>query len=223
MKTDAQIKRDVEDELIWEPSIDEARIGVSVEEGVVTLSGEVDSYAIKMAVEKATKRVKGVKAVAEDIIVNYGMEAEKSDTEIAKAVVHALKWHASVPEESIIPKVENGWIYLSGMVRWGYQKESAKNAIKELSGVKGVINSVTISQDGVQTQDIKKSIKAAFSRSAELEARGIQVSAQGHVVTLEGTVHSLKEKEEAERTAFNAPGVYEVKNYLTVKYSGAVV
>lgn len=223
MKTDAQIKRDVEDELIWEPSIDEARIGVSVEEGVVTLSGEVDSYAIKMAVEKATKRVKGVKAVAEDIIVNYGMEAEKSDTEIAKAVVHALKWHASVPEESIIPKVENGWIYLSGMVRWGYQKESAKNAIKELSGVKGVINSVTISQDGVQTQDIKKSIKAAFSRSAELEARGIQVSAQGHVVTLEGTVHSVKEKEEAERTAFNAPGVYEVKNYLTVKYSGAVV
>lgn len=223
MKTDAQIKRDVEDELIWEPSIDEARIGVSVEEGVVTLSGEVDSYAIKLAVEKATKRVKGVKAVAEDIIVNYGMEAEKSDTEIAKAVVHALKWHASVPEESIIPKVENGWVYLSGMVRWGYQKESAKNAIKELSGVKGVINSVTISQDGVQTQDIKKSIKAAFSRSAELEARGIQVSAQGHVVTLEGTVHSLKEKEEAERTAFNAPGVYEVKNYLTVKYSGAVV
>lgn len=223
MKTDAQIKRDVEDELIWEPSIDEARIGVSVEEGVVTLSGEVDSYAIKLAVEKATKRVKGVKAVAEDIIVNYGMEAEKSDTEIAKAVVHALKWHASVPEESIIPKVENGWVYLSGMVRWGYQKESAKNAIKELSGVKGVINSVTISQDGVQTQDIKKSIKAAFSRSAELEARGIQVSAQGHVVTLEGTVHSVKEKEEAERTAFNAPGVYEVKNYLTVKYSGAVV
>jgi osmotically-inducible protein OsmY len=223
MKTDAQIKRDVEDELIWEPGIDEARIGVSVEEGVVTLSGEVDSYALKMAVEKAAKRVKGVKAVAEDIVVNYGMEAEKSDTEIAKAVVHALKWHASVPEGSIIPKVENGWVYLSGKVRWGYQKESAKNAIKELTGVKGVINSITISQDGVQTQDIKKSIKAAFSRSAELEARGIQVSAQGHVVTLEGTVHSLKEKEEAERTAFNAPGVYEVKNYLTVKYSGALV
>lgn len=223
MKTDAQIKRDVQDELIWEPSIDEARIGVSVEEGVVTLSGEVDSYALKMAVEKAAKRVKGVKAVAEDIVVNYGMETEKSDTEIAKAVVHALKWHASVPEDSIIPKVENGWVYLSGKVRWGYQKESAKNAIKELSGVKGVINSITISQEGVKPQDIKKRIKAAFSRSAELEARGITVRLQDHVVTLEGTVHSLKEKEEAERTAFNAPGVYEVKNYLEVRYSGVPV
>lgn len=222
MKTDAQIKRDVQDELIWEPSIDETRIGVSVEDGVVTLSGEVDSYAKKIAAEKAAKRVKGVRAVAEDIIVNYGMEEEKSDTEIAKAVVNALKWHASVPEEAVIPKVENGWVYLSGQVRWGYQKESAKNAVKDLSGVKGVINSITISQ-GVEPLEVKKRIKEAFERSADLEARGIKVLTEGHTVTLEGTVHSLKEKEEAERTAFNAPGVYEVKNNLVVRYTEAFV
>ncbi len=222
MKTDAQIKRDVQDELIWEPSIDETRIGVSVEDGVVTLSGEVDSYAKKIAAEKAAKRVRGVRAVAEDIIVNYGMEEEKTDTEIAKAVVNALQWHASVPEDSVIPKVENGWVYLSGQVRWGYQKESAKNAIKDLSGVKGVINSITISQ-GVEPLEVKKRIKEAFERSADLEARGIKVLTEGHTVTLEGTVHSLKEKEEAERTAFNAPGVYDVKNNLVVRYSEAYV
>lgn len=222
MKTDAQIKRDVQDELIWEPSIDETRIGVSVEDGVVTLSGEVDSYAKKIAAEKAAKRVRGVRAVAEDIIVNYGMEEEKTDTEIAKAVVNALQWHASVPEDSVIPKVENGWVYLSGQVRWGYQKESAKNAIKDLSGVKGVINSITISQ-GVEPLEVKKRIKEAFERSADLEARGINVLTEGHTVTLEGTVHSLKEKEEAERTAFNAPGVYDVKNNLVVRYSEAYV
>ena len=222
MKTDAQIKRDVQDELIWEPSIDETRIGVSVEDGVVTLSGEVDSYAKKIAAEKAAKRVRGVRAVAEDIIVNYGMEEEKTDTEIAKAVVNALQWHASVPEDSVIPKVENGWVYLSGQVRWGYQKESAKNAIKDLSGVKGVINSITISQ-GVEPLEVKKRIKEAFERSADLEARGIKVLTEGHTVTLEGTVHSLKEKEEAERTAFNAPGVYDVKNNLVVRYSEAFV
>lgn len=222
MKTDAQIKRDVQDELIWEPSIDETKIGVSVEDGVVTLSGEVDSYAKKIAAEKAAKRVKGVKAVAEDIIVNYGMEEEKTDTEIAKAVVNALQWHASVPEDAVVPKVENGWVYLSGQVRWGYQKESAKNAVKDLSGVKGVINSITISQ-GVEPLEVKKRIKEAFERSADLEARGIRVVTEGHTVTLEGTVHSLKEKEEAERTAFNAPGVYEVKNNLVVRYSEAFV
>jgi len=222
MKTDAQIKRDVQDELIWEPSIDETRIGVSVEDGVVTLSGEVDSYAKKIAAEKAAKRVRGVRAVAEDIIVNYGMEEEKTDTEIAKAVVNALQWHASVPEDAVIPKVENGWVYLTGQVRWGYQKESAKNAVKDLSGVKGVINSITISQ-GVEPLEVKKRIKEAFERSADLEARGIRVLTEGHTVTLEGTVHSLKEKEEAERTAFNAPGVYEVKNNLVVRYLEALV
>ncbi|MFM1877413.1 MAG: hypothetical protein RLZZ241_279 [Bacteroidota bacterium] len=223
MKSDTQIKRDVQDELIWEPSVDETHIGVAVVDGVVTLSGAVGSYAIKVAAENAAKRVKGVKAVAEDILVNYGMEDEKTDTEIAKAVVHALKWHASVPENSIVPKVENGWVYLNGQVRWGYQKESAKNAVKGLSGVKGVINSITIKQEDAQPQEIKNRIKAAFERSAALEARGIKISTQGHVVILEGIVHSIKEKEEAEFTAFNAPGVYEVKNNLIVRYTDALV
>lgn len=221
MKTDAQIKRDVQDELIWEPSIDEARIGVSVEDGVVTLSGEVDSYAKKIAAEKAAKRVKGVRAVAEDIVVSYGLEDEKTDTEIAKAVVNALAWNASVPEDAIVPKVENGWVYLTGQVRWGYQKESAKKAVRDLAGVKGVINSITISQ-GIEPLEVQKRIKEAFERSADLEAKGIRVLTSGHTVTLEGTVHSLKEKEDAERVAFNAPGVYEVKNNLIVRYTEAL-
>ncbi len=222
MKTDAQIKRDVQDELIWEPSIDETKIGVSVEDGVVTLSGEVDSYAKKIAAEKAAKRVKGVRAVAEDIVVSYGLEDEKTDTEIAKAVVNALTWHASVPEDTIVPKVENGWVYLTGQVRWGYQKESAKNAVRDLAGVKGVINSITISQ-GIEPLEVKKRIKEAFERSADLEAKGISVLTAGHMVILEGTVHSLKEKEDAERVAFNAPGVYEVKNNLIVRNTEALV
>ena len=216
MKTDAQIKQYVQDELIWEPEVDETGIGVSVSEGVVTLSGEVNSYAEKMAVERAAKRVKGVLAVAEDIVVNYGMERDMTDTEIAKAVVHALKWHAVVPENHIIPKVENGWVYLSGQVPWEYQKLAAKNAVKALAGVKGVVNGITLSQ-GVLPTDVKNRIKAAFERSAILEARGISVSTKGHIVTLEGKVHSLKEKEEAERTAFNAPGVYEVVNKILVR------
>jgi osmotically-inducible protein OsmY len=218
MKTDAQIKQDVQEELIWEPGIDETRMGVSVSEGVVTLSGEVNSYAEKMAAERAAKRVKGVLAVAEDIVVNYGMESDMTDTEIAKAVVHALKWHAVVPEERIMPRVENGWVYLSGKVPWDYQKEAAKNAVKELSGVKGVVNGITLSQ-AIVPQDIKDRIQAAFERSASLEARGISVTVKGHSVTLEGTVHSLKEKEAAERTVFNAPGVYEVNNKLQVHLS----
>lgn len=222
MKTNAQIKQDVQDELVWESEVDETKIGVAVSDGVVTLSGEVKSYAEKMAAERAAKRVKGVLAVAEDIVVNYGIEGELTDTEIAKAVVHALKWHAVVPEHHIIPKVENGWVYLSGQVPWEYQKLAAKNAVKELSGVKGVVNGITLIQT-VVPNDIKERIEAAFERSAELEAKGISVAVKDHVVTLEGTVHSLKEKEEAERTAFNAPGVYEVKNKIVVRLSEAWV
>ena len=121
MKTDSKIKLDVQDELSWEPSIDETKIGVAVDEGVVTLSGEVSSYAKKMAAEKAAKSVYGVKAVAEDIVVKYPSSLDKSDTEIAKAALDALKWHSSVPNDTVKVKVEDGWVYLSGELKWGYQ------------------------------------------------------------------------------------------------------
>ncbi|WP_339666798.1 BON domain-containing protein, partial [Maribacter arcticus] len=132
MKKDSKIKLDVQDELAWEPSIDETKIGVAVDEGVVTLSGEVDSYSKKIAAEKAAKRVSGVKAVAEDIVVKYPSSLDKSDTEIAKAAVDALEWHSSVPDDAVMVKVENGWVYLTGKVKWSYQKYSASNAVKNL-------------------------------------------------------------------------------------------
>lgn len=217
MKTDSKIKRDVQDELSWEPSIDESKIGVAVDDGVVTLSGEVDTYAKKMAAEKAAKRVYGVKAVAEDIIVKFPSSLQKTDTDIAKAAVNALKWHSSVPDENVMVKVENGWIYLSGEVKWPYQKESARKAIEDLTGVKGVSNSLNIKQN-VQPHEVKNKIKEAFERSAVIDAKGITVSTEGHTVILSGKVHSIKEKEDAETAAYNAPGVFKVKNNLRVQY-----
>lgn len=217
MKTDAKIKLDVQDELAWEPSIDETKIGVAVDEGVVTLSGEVDSHSKKIAAEKAAKRVSGVKAVAEDIVVKYPSSLDKSDTEIAKAAVDALEWHSSVPNDSVIVKVENGWVSLSGAVKWAYQKYSATNAVKDLVGVKGVSNSISIKQD-VKPILVKDTIEEAFERSARIDAKGIMVSTDGNTVTLSGKVNSIKEKEEAEKAAFRAPGVLHVVNKLKVQY-----
>jgi len=190
---------------------------VAVDSGVVTLSGEVSSYAKKKAAEKAAKGVQGVKAVAEDIVVKYVSSLEKSDTEIAKAALNALKWHSSVPNDTVMVKVENGWVYLFGEVKWSYQKDSAKNAIKDLTGVRGVTNSIAIKQD-VKPFEVKERIQKAFEQSAEIDARGIVVTTDGHTVTLSGKVHSIKEKEDAKKSAFKAPSVWEVKNNLKVQY-----
>ncbi|SHJ87613.1 Osmotically-inducible protein OsmY, contains BON domain [Maribacter aquivivus] len=217
MKTDAKIKLDVQDELSWEPSIDETKIGVAVDEGIVTLSGEVDSFSKKLAAEKAAKRVSGVKAVAEDIIVKYPSSIDKSDTDIAKAAVEALEWHSSVPDNAVIVKVENGWVYLTGEVKWSYQKYSASNAIKNLVGVKGVSNNIKLKQT-VKPVLVKDTIEEAFERSARIDAKSIVVTADGSTVTLSGKVHSIKEKEEAEKAAYRAPGVLDVVNKLKIQY-----
>ena len=217
MKTDSKIKKDVQDELVWEPNIDETKIGVTVDDGVVTLSGTVDSYAKKMAAEKAAKRVQGVKAVAEDIEVVYGLTNRKSDTDIAKAAVNALKWHLSVPDDKVMIKVEDGWIYLSGELEWNYQKNAAKKAVEDLSGVRGVINSIVL-KTNIKPMDIKNRITKAFERSADIDADNINVEIDGHTVKLTGTVHSIQEKNDARWAAFNAPGVTEVINELKVRY-----
>jgi osmotically-inducible protein OsmY len=217
MKSDSRIKLDVQDELQWEPSIDETKIGVAVDNGVVTLSGEVDSYGKKIAAEKAAKRVIGVKAVAEDIVIKLPSNLQKSDTEIAKAVLNALQWHSSVPDNAVMVKVEDGWVYLSGEVKWSYQKDSAKYAIIDLNGVKGVVNSITIKQD-IKPHEIKEKIKEAFERSAEIDSREVTVTVDGHTVTLSGKVHSIREKEDAEKAAYNAPGIFNVINNLQVQY-----
>lgn len=217
MKTDAQIKMDVLDELKWQPNVDETQIGVIVENGVVTLSGVVNDYSKKTAAERAAKRVSGVKAVAEDIEVKYGESYKKTDKEIAKAVVNALEWNASVPDDKITVKVEDGWVYLSGDVKWSYQRDAAKRTVEHLLGVKHVANNISIKQT-VKATDIKDKIKKAFERAADLEAKNITVEVDGHTVTLKGKVHSLAEKEEARKTAFSSPGVYSVKNELKVEY-----
>ncbi|WP_299528035.1 BON domain-containing protein [uncultured Lutibacter sp.] len=217
MKTDAQIKEDVLAELLWQPNIDETKIGVIVEDGVVTLSGIINSYTKKLEAEKAAKNVKGVKAVALDIEVKHGSDFKKTDKEIAKAVVNALTWNTSIPEDKIAIKVEDGWIYLSGELKWSYQKDAAKKAVQNLLGVKGVVNSIQIKQ-AVQPSQIKEKITKAFERSAQVDADNVSVLVDGHTVTLRGTVHSVAEKDEAQKAAFLAPGVYSVKNELKVQY-----
>jgi osmotically-inducible protein OsmY len=218
MRTDAQIKQDVLDELAWQPNIDETQIGVIVEDGVVTLSGVVDEYSKKVAAEKATKRVAGVKAVAEDIEVKYGDDFRKTDKEIAKVVVNALEWNSSIPKEKIMVKVEDGYIFLTGEVSWEYQKSAVKNTILNLLGVKGVINNIII-ESNIKPSEVKDSIKKAYQRSANIGANKVKIEIDGHIVKLTGMVSSIKEKEDAEKAAFQAPGVTEVKNHLKVQYN----
>ena len=217
MKTDAEIKQDVLDELAWIPNIDETQIGVIVENGIVTLSGVVNQYAKKVAAEKAAKNVVGVKAVAEDIEVKYGEEYKKTDKEIAKAVVNVLEWNASVPKEKVMVKVDNGYVYLSGEVPWAYQRKAAKRTVQNLLGVKGVVNNIKIEQK-IRPTEVKKRIAKAFERSATIDAGKVKVEADGSTVKLTGTVTSIKEKEDAEKAAYQAPGVSEVINKLKVQF-----
>jgi osmotically-inducible protein OsmY len=220
MRTDAKIREDVLDQLAWESDVDDRQIGVAVENGVVTLSGVVNSYIAKMAAEKATRKVYGVKAVAEDIEVKYGDAYKKTDKEIAKAAVNALEWNTSVPNDKITVKVEDGWVYLSGEVNWDYQRDAAKKAVENLLGVRYVSNNITIKQK-VEATDIKGKIQRAFERLADVDSKKISVEVDGHTVTLRGTVHSLAEKEEARKTAYASPGVYNVVNKIKVEYASA--
>lgn len=217
MKTDARIKDDVLQELAWQSGVDKTEIGVIVKDGIVTLTGVVDSYSKKIAAENAAKSVYGVKAVAEDLEIKYANGKDKSDTEIAKAVIDAFKWNSVIPDETIKIKVEDGWVYLSGEVFWAYQRSATNRAVEKLMGVKGVINNITIKQT-VKPFEIKDRISKAFERSADLEAKNIKVEVDGHTVTLTGTVHSLNEKDEARKAAFFAPGVTKVINNLKVDY-----
>jgi osmotically-inducible protein OsmY len=217
MKTDAKIKEDVLQELAWQSGVDKTQIGVIVKDGIVTLTGVVDSYSKKIAAEKAAKSVYGVKAVAEDIEVKYSTSKDKTDTEIAVAVIEAFKWNSSIPDETVKIKVEDGWVYLSGEVHWAYQRSAATKAVEKLIGVKGVINNIKLKQT-VLPSEIKNRITNAFKRSADLEAKNINVEVEGHTVILTGTVHSLNEKEEARKAAFFAPGVTKVDNKLKIEY-----
>ncbi len=217
MRTDAQIKQDVLDELVFQPHIDETQIGVIVKNGIVTLTGKVFTYANKIAAEEAAKKVKGVKAVAEDIEVGYETKAHKTDTEIANAVIDAFIWNSAIPEEKISIKVDDGYIYLTGEVEWAYQKEAVKRVIQNLIGIKDIVDSITVKEIAETPFQIKEKISKAFERSAHIDANNITIELMdNHIIKLKGKVHSLKEKEDAQKAAFNAIGVYEVENELEV-------
>ena len=216
MKSDSQIHQDVTEQLKWEPILNASEIGVAVKNGIVTLSGIVDTYAKKIAAENATRKVTGVKAVAEDIQVGLSPSFRKTDAEIAEAVLNALRWSASVPDDKVKVKVEGGIVTLEGEVNWDYQRNAAKAAVQNLVGVLRINNFITI-KPTVTSGNVKQKITAAFFRSATIDADRISVEVLDNHVTLTGKVRSFSEKEDAESAAWSAPGVSHVENRLIVE------
>jgi osmotically-inducible protein OsmY len=215
MKSDAQIQKDVMDQLKWEPFLKASEIGVSVRNGVVTLSGQVDSYYKKRSAEEAAKKVSGVKAIAEDIQIGVTPFYAKSDTEIAEAILNALKWHTAVQNERIKIKVDSGNVTLEGEVDWDFQRSSARKEIESLAGVKSITNLITV-KPRVTASDVQSKIESAFQRAASINSRKIKVDVIGGKVILSGSVTSLAEKEEAETSVWNADGVTQVENNLEI-------
>lgn len=215
MKSDMQLHQDVADELRWDPRVNEAEIAISAKDGVVTLTGGVDTYAQKYAAERAVERVAGVRAIADDLKVRIVGSLQRSDTDIAHAAINALAWDIEVPDDHITLKVDAGWVTLKGEVDWNYQKSAAERAVRYLAGVKGISNLIAVKPKATTTE-VKEKIEAALKRNAELDAKLITVETYGDRVILKGSVRSWAERSDAERAAWAAPGVKEVDDRLVV-------
>ena len=214
--TDEELRLDVMEALQWDPSIASSDIQVAVKAGVVTLTGAVPFFADKWSAERATQRVEGVKAIAEELDVNLFGVHQRTDTDIAQAVVNALAWHVWVPSGTKAT-VEKGWVTLSGVAKWSFEREAAANAIRFLSGVKGISNDITL-ETNVKAGVVKAAIEKALERDAGICADHVKVATSGGKVTLTGTIHTWSERNDAGRAAWNAPGVTEVENDISVIY-----
>jgi len=215
MRSDSQIKQDVEEELSWEPVLHPEAIRVAVKDGKVTLTGYVDSYAERLAAEHATRRLWDVRGVIDEIQVRLHPSYERADAEIVRAAENALAWNIQVPKDRIKVTAERGWVTLKGQVDWHFQRLAAEYSVQHMLGVRGVSNEITI-RPSVTSGEVKAKIEAAHRRNAILDAKQIVVTTSGHKVTLTGTVRSWREWQEAEEGAWAAPGVSEVENRLMV-------
>lgn len=213
--TDSDLKQAVLDELQWEPTVNAAHIGVTVKDGVVTLTGDIGSYVEKMAAERAAKRVDGVKAVAEELKIRFLFDNKIDDTDIAQKALHVLSWDMEVPANTVKVKVEDGWVTLTGTVDWYFQKSAAEADVRKLKGVIGVINDIAI-KPSVRASDVRGKIQAALKRNAQIEADNITVTTDGGKVKLTGKVDSWGEDRLVFDTAWSAPGVTDVIDNLVI-------
>jgi osmotically-inducible protein OsmY len=216
-RTDVQIQSDVLAELKWEPRVQPNEIGVAVKNGVVSLTGRVDSYTKRWAAEEAAHRVRGVKAVANDIEVRLSKDAQRTDSDIAAAAVRALEGDAFVSVDHLDITVSKGWVTLKGEVEWQYQRQDAEQVVQRLGGVTGVTNLLTVTPR-VAPSELKQKIEQALLRSAATDAKQITVDVDGDAVILKGTVRSWAERQAAEREAWSAPGVASVDNRITIAF-----
>jgi osmotically-inducible protein OsmY len=216
MKNDAELRQAVLDKLEWEPSIKSTKIGVGVDDGVVTLNTEVESYAEKVAVLDTASRVFGVRAVADEIKVRLRDYNERSDADIARSAANAIAWNATVPQDCVKVFVEEGWVTLEGEVNWQRERQDAEIAVRSLRGIIGVSNEIVV-RPLVEKLEVKSEIEKALQRDAQLEAKKIRVETDGTKITLRGKVCSCIEREAAERAVWATPGVAEVENDLVVE------
>ncbi len=219
MKTDAQLKAEVAAELEWDPAINPAHVGLAVADGVVTLSGHLETFAEKFTIEQAVQRVEGVRAVAIELDVRLSPQHQRSDTEIAQAVEASLRWHVLIPAERIHVRVEQGWVTLSGQLDWDYQRKAAQNAVQCLSGVVGLSNEIQL-RPQVLPGNVSLRIRDALVRHAQREARHIDVSVAGSTAVLCGRVDTWAERAAAQGAAWSAPGIEQVVNHLVVGRGG---